>query len=249
MSSSCASSVTTSTVTSTDSCCSSGEQSSVEEEEVEEVVVVENSSDHYSRIERNHYHQRTPAAASSAFGGHNREHQSKQKHKGKRKSHSKQGIRVPVMPLPRSKSFHQILRPTANGHILASNGTIRGAGKGKLVAKSSRDLVLLGDDQQQQQQQPQQQESLQPLANRVKQLFGPKTTTSSSNNNNKSSSKDHSSGEKVSDACVLILSFPFGWSPLIYCALIYDSTDLRSVRQSVFLIWPSLGHHLADDLL
>lgn len=37
------------------------------------------------------------------------------------------GIRVPVMPLPRSKSFHQILRPTQNGHILASKGTIRGA--------------------------------------------------------------------------------------------------------------------------
>jgi len=36
------------------------------------------------------------------------------------------GIRVPVMPLPRSKSFHQILRPTINGHMLASNGTIRG---------------------------------------------------------------------------------------------------------------------------
>lgn len=37
------------------------------------------------------------------------------------------GIRVPVMPLPRSKSFHQILRPTQNGQILASKGTIRGA--------------------------------------------------------------------------------------------------------------------------
>lgn len=36
------------------------------------------------------------------------------------------GIRVPVMPMPRSKSFHQILRPTHNGHILANNGTIRG---------------------------------------------------------------------------------------------------------------------------
>lgn len=36
------------------------------------------------------------------------------------------GVRLPV-PLPRSKSFHQILRSTHNGQILASKGTIRGA--------------------------------------------------------------------------------------------------------------------------
>lgn len=37
------------------------------------------------------------------------------------------GIRLPPVPLPRSKSFHQILRSTHNGQILASKGTIRGA--------------------------------------------------------------------------------------------------------------------------
>lgn len=45
-----------------------------------------------------------------------------------RKKELKSGLRVAVMPV-RSKSFHQILRPTHNGHILAHNGTIRGASK------------------------------------------------------------------------------------------------------------------------
>jgi hypothetical protein len=34
------------------------------------------------------------------------------------------GMQLP--PLPRSHSFHQVLRPTENGQILATKGTIRG---------------------------------------------------------------------------------------------------------------------------
>jgi len=34
------------------------------------------------------------------------------------------GMQLP--PLPRSHSFHQVLRPTENGQILAAKGTIRG---------------------------------------------------------------------------------------------------------------------------
>ena len=67
---------------------------------------------------------------------------------GQRKEQS--GIGVPVMPLPRSKSFHQILRPTPNGHILASKGTIRGANKSKQSSISQKS---------------------QPLASRVKHMF------------------------------------------------------------------------------
>lgn len=167
--SSCASeSRTTASSTTSSSCCSSSEHYS------------EDSCSHYSRIDHNqhnlhpHPHDHNKHQARRPAFAQQQDHL-EGRQEGRRKGrHSKEsaGIRVAVMPLPRSKSFHQILRPTANGHILASNGTIRGASKQKLQVVNGESSVEV-------------QQTLQPLASRVKQLFGQANKDYSSKENEK----------------------------------------------------------------
>ncbi|KAI1294899.1 hypothetical protein HDE_05846 [Halotydeus destructor] len=89
--------------------------------------------------------------ASRMTGGHFLHHVKSAKTKDKGKAPQMPSGRPMLPPLPRSHSFHQILRPTENGVNLAQKGTIRGFGgmcetKLALLAPKASQVTAGGSD-------------------------------------------------------------------------------------------------------